>query len=1413
MADAQLTDEWRARLDALGPGLKVGISWRAGGQPSERRKRTTGLEIWRPVFTLSGVQFVNLQYGETAAEIAAAAQELGAITYDPPDGDPLVDLDAFAAKIAALDLVISVGNATVHLAGALGVPAWAALPKVPGWRWQIAGRESPWYSSVRLFRQRERGDWSPAFAEVAAALGELAGELPSRIDRGYAVNSQTLRQSGVANLTGLTDVGAKGSRPAPPVCSIDADVVFSTAAECAARGDLAAAESHCSQILEHFPRYAGALDLLGQIARQNGRHDLAIRTLSRAAAAAETNAAVQLNLASAQHDAGQLLPAIESYCRAIALDSGLIEAHFGLAKALRAAGRSADAIAPLESTIALNPDHHKALNLLGGCYLEADRWSDAERAFRVPLDFSPTIWRRTTIWASRSSGRAGWPKRSPATTAPSKSTNTVCKPSAIWPTRSIASANRPRRRWCAAKRQDFARLDSDDKGSGVFSGQRRSLPNRPLAQKGLPTPSRPGHLLTYSPTHAASPMIPIDDQVKLTAVRLNAGDVAAAEQIGRKLIAAAPQNINVLRLMGAIARKQGQLEESLDYFRRAVALNDRMGLLHFELGTAYTELQRSEEAYQCYLNAVQFDPSLQAAYVNLSAIMEQHERYQEAIEWAEKAIALKTDCGLSYYNLANAERELGQLDAAIESYSKALQLKPDRAKTLWNLGICHLLAGNFGEGWPLFEQRQNAQEVFFDRYTQPQWDGSSLAGKTIVVHAEQGIGDEILFASCFPDLLPLAKRCIFVCDPRLEKLFARSFPQAGVYGHLRRKDWSPPAILEPFDVQIPAGSLPLYFRSSPESFPRRERFLKIDPALLAMWRSRLAALGPGLKIGISWRAGGKPAESRKRTIPLDQWASIFAVPGTQFINLQYGDATAEIAAVKSQFGVEIHDWEEGDPLVDVDSFAAKIAALDVVISVGNATVHIAGAVGTPAWTLLPMVPSWRWMIAGDQSPWYGRVRLFRQQAGGDWQPVLARIESMVANRLKTDDAVTTTKVMDERHDSKTPSSNPAKTQRWFGPAELAGHKTDQLVAKALEEAKAAEQSGDLERAERKYREALQLAPRHFEALNGLGVVARKTGRTELAIRSFQRSLAMIDALPIQQFNLADALADVGRFEEALVHYRRGIKLDPTNAVAHLQAGRMLNRLGRPNESLASFEQALQLTPANDAALVERARTLKALCRIDEAIEQLESAVQIRPDSAALVSALGAMYLDEQRFAEAAEQFRRATALDPIRAAAFIDLARALESLGRLDEAVSSLERAVALDSTGFTAIMRLAMLRARLGELESAAELLRRAVELRPADAGVLNMLGVVLGRLGSTDNALDCLDDAVQFAPDFAEAHLNRAYALLRAGRFVEGWVEFEWRRYREVRKTAPEKSRFSARIACPTPFGTAVRWPRKRS
>ncbi len=867
-------------------------------------------------------------------------------------------------------------------------------------------------------------------------------------------------------------------------------------------------------------------------------------------------------------------------------------------------------------------------------------------------------------------------------------------------------------------------------------------------------------------------------QVKAAADFLNAGDTAAAERIACELLAKDRNNINALRLMGGVTRQQGDLQQSLEFFQRALSLNERKAVLHFELGTAYTELQQSEDAYRCYCKAVELDRTLQPAYVNLSAIMEQHERYDEAIDWALQAIALRPDCALSHYNLANAQRELGRLDEAIVAYRRAIDLKPGHARTLWNLGICHLLRGEFREGWQLFELRQDAQEVFFDRFAESRWDGSSLTGRTVVIHAEQGLGDEVLFASCFSDVIRQADQTIVICDPRLEKLFSRSFPTATVYGWLRRKDWSPMPVEESVDVQLPAGSLPLYFRNQPSDFPRQAKFLIPEPQLLAKWRQRMAALGPGLKIGISWRAGGKPLESRKRTVPLEQWSDFFAKPGVHFVNLQYGDASEEIAAAKAKFGVQIYDWEDADPLVDVDGFAAKIAALDLVISVGNATVHIAGAVGTPAWTLLPMVPSWRWMVAGEESPWYGNVRLFRQPQPAQWQPVLDRLAAML--REKASAAVgraagpSVNLPAASEHVTKKDSR---PLSRWYGPAELAGHRPDKLVGEYIAAAERHEAAGELAQAEAAYRQALQLAPRQLVALNGLGVIARKTGRTDLAIRSFRRSLSMVDALPVHQFNLADALADAARYEEALARYLHGLKLEPQHAAAHYQAGRMLVRLKRHADAIEHFHQAVTLDPQNADMHVELGRALAMTQRLDEALRHLEQAVELQPNSPPALDSLGEAYLEDQQFDDAINCFQRAIACEPTYGPAHLHFAQALEIQGRDADAADAYRQLLELDEGNHSAVLRLATIHRRLGQLTEAAASLHRALHIKPADPQTLNTLGVVLDEIGQSDDALDCFDDAIQFAPNYAEAHVNRALQLLRAGRLSEGWAEYEWR------------------------------------
>jgi ADP-heptose:LPS heptosyltransferase len=196
------------------------------------------------------------------------------------------------------------------------------------------------------------------------------------------------------------------------------------------------------------------------------------------------------------------------------------------------------------------------------------------------------------------------------------------------------------------------------------------------------------------------------------------------------------------------------------------------------------------------------------------------------------------------------------------------------------------------------------------------------------------------------------------------------------------------------DFQIAAGSLPLHLRRSLADFPNHSGYLKPDPAMRTRWAERYAQLGQGIKVGISWR-GGHISQAHKRSTTLDQWQDILRTSGMQWINLQYGSPAQEINDAHERFGIAIHDWDDSDPLTDLDNFAAQIAALDLVISVDNSTVHMAGALGVPVWVLQPYSADWRWLLEREDSHWYPSVRQFRQPAREDWASVLRNAEQQL----------------------------------------------------------------------------------------------------------------------------------------------------------------------------------------------------------------------------------------------------------------------------------------------------------------------------------------------------------------------------------------------------------------------------------
>jgi hypothetical protein len=259
---------------------------------------------------------------------------------------------------------------------------------------------------------------------------------------------------------------------------------------------------------------------------------------------------------------------------------------------------------------------------------------------------------------------------------------------------------------------------------------------------------------------------------------------------------------------------------------------------------------------------------------------------------------------------------------------------------------------------------------------------------------EQGIGDEIMFASCFGDLLEVAGRCLVTCERRLEALFARSFPGAsflsGSEAEIRAR-----LAGEQIDFQIPAGSLPLVFRSSADQFPRRAGYLRADPGRVEYWRSRLAALGPGPKLGLSWRGGGLHTGVVRRSVAFQALTPLLKLPQVHWISLQHDqEAGGEIAQLEP--GARIEHWPE--VLESYDETAALVTALDLSVTICASVVHLCGALGRPVWVMTPWLAEWRYGARGESMAWYPSARLFRQPTYGDWHMTIERVAAELSSR-------------------------------------------------------------------------------------------------------------------------------------------------------------------------------------------------------------------------------------------------------------------------------------------------------------------------------------------------------------------------------------------------------------------------------
>ncbi len=439
-----------------------------------------------------------------------------------------------------------------------------------------------------------------------------------------------------------------------------------------------------------------------------------------------------------------------------------------------------------------------------------------------------------------------------------------------------------------------------------------------------------------------------------------AGRLAEAEQIYRQILSLDSQHSDSLHLLGMIAFQMGRGEESVNLIKKAIEIKGNAPTYHSNLGNVLQSQGELSQAGACY----------------------------------QRALQLKPDSAEIYVNLGNIFKAQGQLDSSLVCYRRASGLNPLLAEAATAEAAVLLLRGDFAAGWRASERRWDTldHDTPPRSYPWPRWNGEQTPSGRLLIWREQGIGDQIMFAGLIPDVIHSGVSCVLDCDPRLETLFARSFPKVVIAPALTPGDHPELEIA----AHLPCGSLPGLFRTSGAAFAATTSpYLVPDTMKRAMFRKRYF---DGRKtVGLAWYTMNKKT-GRIRSVDLSMLAPLFALLGVRWISLQYGghDTLEKQAAAANAPVLIDHDV---DQFTNVDEFAAQIAALDLVITIDNSTAHLAGALGVPTWVLLPFVPDWRWLLDRSDSPWYPSIRLFRQTKINDWQSVVQHVKNALGQNM------------------------------------------------------------------------------------------------------------------------------------------------------------------------------------------------------------------------------------------------------------------------------------------------------------------------------------------------------------------------------------------------------------------------------
>jgi tetratricopeptide (TPR) repeat protein len=483
-------------------------------------------------------------------------------------------------------------------------------------------------------------------------------------------------------------------------------------------------------------------------------------------------------------------------------------------------------------------------------------------------------------------------------------------------------------------------------------------------------------------------------------VACQGGEYAEGIKLARRAISLGKPTARLHNLLGQALYREGERLEAIKNFDAAIALDPKLADAHGNRANVLADAAFPDEALKSFDRALALNPDSAPDWLNRGVLLQSVGRYRDALESFRKASASAPDLAAAYLNSGNTLAELGrqvaaegqpdapQFDEAEAAYGKAIKLDPHLDEAFLGRGLLRLLRGDWERGFADYEHRSNVGQPTFTPLPDPRWEDELVPGEHIVLVTEQGLGDTMQFCRFAP---LLAARGVVVTILTRSAMAPLLSTLSGV-----KIATDPDALTRPLRW-LPLGSVPGMLGIRPDNVPATVPYLSAQPERIEAWRTRL---GSGFKIGINWASGhSNQAHFQRRDIPLASFAPLAALPGVQLISLQKGAAAEQIAQVPFSGAIMTLN---ADPDSDADFFldtAAAMMGLDLIITCDTSVAHLAGALARPVFTALPLINDWRWLLARDDTPWYPTMRLFRQDATRQWQPVFSRMAQAVRDQM------------------------------------------------------------------------------------------------------------------------------------------------------------------------------------------------------------------------------------------------------------------------------------------------------------------------------------------------------------------------------------------------------------------------------